>query len=52
MPPIEQAKRMRVMRANVSAFDASWWARQIVRDAACATPAHAVADEAWSAAVA
>ena len=33
MPPIEQAKRMRVLRANVLSFDASWWARQIVDDA-------------------
>jgi len=33
MPAIEQAKRMRVLRANVSSFDASWWARQILADA-------------------
>ena len=33
MPAIEQAKRMRVLRANVETFDGSWWARQMVRDA-------------------
>lgn len=33
MPPIEQAKRMRVMRDNVMSFDASWWATQMVDDA-------------------
>jgi trehalose-6-phosphate synthase len=33
MPAIEQARRMRVLRANVSAYDASWWARQMVEDA-------------------
>ena len=33
MPPIEQAKRMRILRANVTSFDASWWARQMVDDA-------------------
>jgi trehalose-6-phosphate synthase len=30
MAPIEQAKRMRVLRNNVESFDASWWARQLV----------------------
>jgi trehalose 6-phosphate synthase len=34
MSAIEQAKRMRVMRDNVTSFDASWWARQMVEDAA------------------
>ena len=34
MPAIEQAKRMRVLRASVMSFDASWWARQMVDDAA------------------
>jgi trehalose 6-phosphate synthase len=29
----EQAKRMRLLRANVAAFDASWWARELVQDA-------------------
>jgi trehalose 6-phosphate synthase len=33
MPAIEQAKRMRVLRANVETCDASCWARQIVHDA-------------------
>jgi trehalose 6-phosphate synthase len=33
MPPIEQAKRMRVLRDNVRSFDASWWARQMINDA-------------------
>ena len=33
MPAIEQAKRMRVLRANVETFDASWWARRMVHDA-------------------
>ena len=54
MPAIEQAKRMRVMRDNVAAFDASWWARQMVEDAARRRPAtaHAAADRMWSPAVA
>ena len=34
MPPIEQATRMRVLRANVTSFDASWWASRMVEDAA------------------
>jgi trehalose 6-phosphate synthase len=34
MPLIEQAKRMRILRENVRWFDASWWARQLVDDAA------------------
>jgi trehalose-6-phosphate synthase len=33
MPAIEQAKRIRAMRANVLSFDASWWAKQLVNDA-------------------
>jgi len=33
MPAIEQAKRMRVLRAHVMSLDASWWAKQIVDDA-------------------
>ncbi len=33
MPLIEQAKRMRVLRDNVTSFDASWWAGQLVDDA-------------------
>jgi trehalose 6-phosphate synthase len=33
MPSIEQAKRMQILRANVTAFDASWWAGQMVEEA-------------------
>ena len=33
MPPIEQSKRMRILRHNVMSFDASWWAGQVVVDA-------------------
>lgn len=33
MPAIEQQKRMRLLRANVTAFDATWWARQMIDDA-------------------
>jgi trehalose-6-phosphate synthase len=33
MPPIEQTKRMRILRHNVMSFDASWWAGQMVDDA-------------------
>lgn len=53
MPSVEQAKRMRIMRADVMAFDASWWARQLVQDA-MQTQAlvHAPSDVEWSAAVA
>jgi trehalose 6-phosphate synthase len=29
----EQSKRMRLLRANVATFDASWWTRQIIQDA-------------------
>ena len=32
MPPIEQLKRMRILRNNVAVFDASWWASQLVDD--------------------
>jgi trehalose 6-phosphate synthase len=32
MPSIEQAKRMQILRANVTAFDASWWAGQMVEE--------------------
>ena len=42
MPSIERAKRMRVMRANVSAFDASWWAQQLLDDVTIQ-----VADAGW-----
>jgi trehalose 6-phosphate synthase len=34
MPPVEQAKRMRLLRDNVTSFDASWWATQMMNDAA------------------
>ena len=34
MPEAEQSRRMRKMRANVSAFDSQWWAEQLLRDAA------------------
>jgi trehalose 6-phosphate synthase len=33
MPAVEQQKRMRILRENVTSFDASWWARQLVADA-------------------
>jgi trehalose 6-phosphate synthase len=29
----EQSKRMRLLRANVAAFDASWWTHQLIDDA-------------------
>jgi trehalose 6-phosphate synthase len=29
----EQSRRMRLLRADVSTFDASWWARELVEDA-------------------
>ena len=34
MSSAEQTKRMRLLRANVAAFDAAWWARQLLRDVA------------------
>ena len=33
MPAREQTRRMRQLRANVSAFDSRWWAEQLLRDA-------------------
>jgi trehalose 6-phosphate synthase len=33
MSTAEQSKRMRLLRANVATFDASWWARQLIQDA-------------------
>lgn len=33
MPVAEQSIRMRLLRANVAKFDASWWAQQMVQDA-------------------
>ena len=54
MPVIEQAKRLQVMRDNVRSFDATWWARQMVEDAAQHHPhlAHAQLHQQWSPAVA
>jgi trehalose 6-phosphate synthase len=54
MSSIEQAKRMRVLRADVAAFDGSWWATQMLHDAihgiaACDRSAEELR---WSAAVA
>ena len=54
MPPFEQARRMRLLRADVSTFDASWWANQMVADASRVSSPQwreAAADR-WSAAVA
>lgn len=33
MPIDEQVTRMRLLRANVSTFDAAWWSRALLRDA-------------------
>ena len=33
MPAAEQVRRMRALRALVSAFDADWWGRQMIREA-------------------
>jgi trehalose 6-phosphate synthase len=33
MSEVEQARRMRHLRANVSTFDSHWWAEQLLRDA-------------------
>jgi len=54
MSEIEQSKRMKMLRANVATFDASWWARQLVSDASAISPAipHAVEERSWSPAVA
>jgi trehalose 6-phosphate synthase len=54
MPSIEQRKRMAILRADVTSFDASWWARQIVHDASRIVPVapHGVEDVHWSVAVA
>ena len=55
MPAVEQRKRMRILRENVTSFDASWWARQMVDDAsgpgAAAGPRQR-AEQHWSTAVA
>jgi trehalose-6-phosphate synthase len=34
MSSVEQAKRMRILRAEVTSFDALWWATRIVQDVA------------------
>jgi trehalose 6-phosphate synthase len=53
MPAVEQAKRMRILRANVMSFDASWWARQMVDDATrLVGRMPGVHEERWSSAVA
>jgi trehalose-6-phosphate synthase len=52
MPTIEQAKRMRILRANVTSFDASWWARQMVDDATRHDGMSGVRETQWSSAVA
>jgi trehalose 6-phosphate synthase len=52
MPPIEQAKRMRILRDNVESFDASWWAMQMVEDAARLSGIAGVRQKRWSSAVA
>jgi hypothetical protein len=33
MSELEQARRMRLLRANVATYDAHWWSRQIITDA-------------------
>jgi trehalose-6-phosphate synthase len=33
MSVAEQSTRMRVLRANVATFNASWWASQLLHDA-------------------
>ena len=33
MPPAEQCQRMKRLRGNVAAFDAAWWAEQLIGDA-------------------
>ena len=52
MPPAEQAKRMRILRDNVTSFDASWWAGQMVDDAMRPVGTPALREERWSSAVA
>jgi trehalose-6-phosphate synthase len=53
MAPIEQAKRMRILRDNVASFDASWWAGKMVDDATrVVTGMSVVREERWSSAVA
>jgi trehalose 6-phosphate synthase len=55
MPAIEQAKRMRLLRANVRSFDASWWAGEMLADArgcASAVGERVRAEQLWADAVA
>jgi trehalose-6-phosphate synthase len=52
MPAIEQIKRMRILRDNVTSFDASWWAGQMVDDAMRLAGGMGVREEEWSSAVA
>jgi len=54
MAGVEQSARMRILRSNVTSFDASWWANQMVHDASrVARPApHHREAERWSEAVA
>jgi trehalose 6-phosphate synthase len=53
MHPIEQAKRMRLLRANVTSFDASWWAGQMMDDATRLVGGMSgIREERWSSAVA
>jgi len=37
MPVSEQARRMRLLRANVAKFDSTWWGRQLVAESIAAT---------------
>ena len=55
MPPVEQMKRMRILRDNVASFDASWWATQMVEDVSRAGTGpvrRELAERTWSSAVA
>jgi trehalose 6-phosphate synthase len=51
MHPVEQAARMRLMRRSVTTFDARWWAKQMVQDAAMTKSAIPAQSE-WTEAVA
>ena len=53
MHPLEQAKRMRLLRANVTSFDASWWAGQMMDDATRLVGGMSrIREQQWSSAVA
>jgi trehalose 6-phosphate synthase len=44
----EQSKRMRLLRANVAAFDASWWGHQLLDDAMrLGHRSHAITGRPW-----